>query len=92
MEKGVNLLDEMFTANLPGDVEKLQGGPPMRELTIGKNDAGQRLDRFLGKAMPLRGFHSRFWYRYAWMWLMRVLTFSVSSAWTTMPGRLSAKN
>ena len=25
----------------------------MRELTIGKNDAGQRLDRFLGKAMPL---------------------------------------
>ena len=25
----------------------------MREITIGKNDAGQRLDRFLGKAMPL---------------------------------------
>ena len=25
----------------------------MRELTIGKNDAGQRLDRFLSKAMPL---------------------------------------
>ena len=25
----------------------------MRELTIGKNDAGQRLDRFLGKALPL---------------------------------------
>lgn len=25
----------------------------MKELTIGKNDAGQRLDRFLGKAVPL---------------------------------------
>ncbi len=25
----------------------------MREMTIGKNDAGQRLDRFLAKAMPL---------------------------------------
>ena len=25
----------------------------MREITIGKNDAGQRLDRFLGKTMPL---------------------------------------
>ena len=25
----------------------------MREFTIGKNDAGQRLDRFLSKAMPL---------------------------------------
>ena len=25
----------------------------MRELTIGKNDAGQRLDRWLGKALPL---------------------------------------
>ena len=25
----------------------------MREITIGKNDAGQRLDRFLSKAMPL---------------------------------------
>lgn len=25
----------------------------MKELTIGKNDAGQRLDRFLSKAMPL---------------------------------------
>ena len=25
----------------------------MREFTIGKNDVGQRLDRFLGKAMPL---------------------------------------
>jgi 23S rRNA pseudouridine955/2504/2580 synthase len=25
----------------------------MRELTIGKNDAGQRLDRFLAKSMPL---------------------------------------
>ena len=25
----------------------------MRELTVGKNDAGQRLDRFLSKAMPL---------------------------------------
>ena len=25
----------------------------MRELTIGKNDAGQRLDRFLSKALPL---------------------------------------
>ena len=25
----------------------------MREITIGKNDAGQRLDRFLGKTLPL---------------------------------------
>ena len=25
----------------------------MREFTIGRNDAGQRLDRFLSKAMPL---------------------------------------
>ena len=25
----------------------------MREITIGKNDAGQRLDRFVGKAVPL---------------------------------------
>ena len=25
----------------------------MRELTVGKNDAGQRLDRFVGKALPL---------------------------------------
>ena len=24
----------------------------MKELTAGKNDAGQRLDRFLGKAVP----------------------------------------
>ena len=27
--------------------------PPMKEFTIGKNDAGQRLDRWLGKTMPL---------------------------------------
>ena len=25
----------------------------MKEFTIGKNDAGQRLDRWLGKAVPL---------------------------------------
>ncbi len=25
----------------------------MRELTIGKNDAGQRVDRFVSKALPL---------------------------------------
>ena len=25
----------------------------MREFTIGKNDAGQRLDRWMGKTMPL---------------------------------------
>ena len=25
----------------------------MRELTVGKNDAGQRLDRFVSKAVPL---------------------------------------
>ena len=25
----------------------------MRELTIGKNDAGQRLDRFIAKSLPL---------------------------------------
>jgi len=29
------------------------GGPLMREITIRKNDAGQRLDRFVGKALPL---------------------------------------
>ena len=29
----------------------------MRELTIGKNDAGQRLDRFLSKALPLLPRH-----------------------------------
>ena len=27
----------------------------MRELTIGKNDAGQRLDRFVAKNLPLSG-------------------------------------
>ena len=25
----------------------------MKELTVGGNDAGQRLDRFVGKAVPL---------------------------------------
>ena len=25
----------------------------MKELTVGKNDAGQRLDRFVGKSLPL---------------------------------------
>ena len=25
----------------------------MKELTVGKNDSGQRLDRFVGKAVPL---------------------------------------
>ena len=30
-----------------------KGGAPMRELTIGKNDAGARLDRFVSKALPL---------------------------------------
>ena len=25
----------------------------MKEFTIGQNDAGQRLDKFLGKAVPL---------------------------------------
>ena len=25
----------------------------MKELTIGKNDAGQRLDRFVSKSLPL---------------------------------------
>ena len=25
----------------------------MREFTIGKNDAGQRLDRFVAKSLPL---------------------------------------
>ena len=25
----------------------------MKEFTVGKNDAGQRLDRFVGKAAPL---------------------------------------
>ena len=30
-----------------------KGDDVLKELTIGKNDAGQRLDRFLGKAVPL---------------------------------------
>ena len=30
-----------------------EGGTPMRELIIGKNDAGARLDRFVSKALPL---------------------------------------
>ena len=29
------------------------GRPTMREITIGKNDAGQRLDRFVSKSLPL---------------------------------------
>lgn len=33
--------------------EKKQGMQAMRELTITKNDAGQRLDRFVSKAVPL---------------------------------------
>ena len=32
----------------------------MREFTIGKNDAGQRLDRFLGKTLPLLMFNARY--------------------------------
>lgn len=32
---------------------KAQGATLMREYTIGKNDAGQRLDRWLGKTLPL---------------------------------------
>ena len=31
----------------------LSGGSFVKELTIGRNDAGQRLDRFLAKAVPL---------------------------------------
>ena len=34
-------------------VKPRKGGEGLKELTIGKNDAGQRLDRFLGKAVPL---------------------------------------
>ena len=34
-------------------VKPKEGGDGMKELTVGKNDAGQRLDRFLGKAVPL---------------------------------------
>jgi len=30
-----------------------KGGAAMRELIIGKNDAGARLDRFVSKALPL---------------------------------------
>ena len=26
---------------------------PVREITVGENDAGQRLDRFVGKSLPL---------------------------------------
>ncbi len=33
--------------------KKRYGRTEMREFTIGKNDAGQRLDRFLAKAIPL---------------------------------------
>ncbi len=39
-----------FGYNAPKNGE---GGHAMREFTIGKNDAGQRVDRFLSKAMPL---------------------------------------
>ena len=34
-------------------VDPGKGDDVLKELTIGKNDAGQRLDRFLGKAVPL---------------------------------------
>ena len=34
-------------------VKPRKGGEGLKELTIGKNDAGQRLDRFLGKAVHL---------------------------------------
>ena len=34
-------------------VKPRKGGEALKELTVGKNDAGQRLDRFLGKAVPL---------------------------------------
>ena len=36
-----------------GSDDFIVGGAPMRELTIGKNDAGQRLDRFVSKSLPL---------------------------------------
>lgn len=39
-----------FRYNAPKEME---GVHAMREFTIGKNDAGQRVDRFLSKAMPL---------------------------------------
>ena len=34
-------------------MKNAEGGGEMRAFTIGKNDAGQRLDRFLAKAVPL---------------------------------------
>jgi len=45
-----------FFSRLPYNGEKYAekgGGAAVRELHIGKNDAGQRLDRFLAKAVPL---------------------------------------
>ena len=47
-----------------------------------------RLHSAGAKACSRKGFHSFFWYRYAWMWLIRVFTRSVSSPCTTMPGAL----
>ena len=38
-----------FGYNAP---KKAEGVHAMREFIIGKNDAGQRVDRFLSKAMP----------------------------------------
>ena len=59
----------------------------MKEFTIGPNDAGQRP----GKAFSHRGDHSFFWYRYAWTWVMSVFTCSLSSEWTTMPGKAQVR-
>ena len=35
------------------DNDKESEAIPLKELTVNKNDAGQRLDRFVGKAVPL---------------------------------------
>ena len=49
---GEKMLD--FPVLLPHSKRKrISGGRFVKELTIGRNDAGQRLDRFLAKAVPL---------------------------------------
>ncbi len=34
-------------------MKEMKGGQAMKERTVGRNDAGQRLDRFVAKAVPL---------------------------------------
>ncbi len=48
---GAKALGQAAFAALIGSI--VRGGGHVKEFTIGKNDAGQRLDRWLGKALPL---------------------------------------